>query len=98
MTLVGQIHCHQEAHAALDQLDHKEEPGDKQYEVYQEICPLSHEICSVRYIQHFHLFQQKTLDSKSNSESFWFGGMDWKSSYQGAGLESMDAKYPEMRS
>ena len=60
--------------------------------------PPSREICSVRYIQHFHFFQQKPLDSKSNSESFWFGGMDWKSSYQGAGLEGMDTKYPEMRS
>lgn len=63
---------------------------EKQYGVYQEICPLSREICSVRHIQRFHLFQQRTLDSKSNSESFWFGGMDWKSYYQGAGLEGMD--------
>ena len=63
---------------------------EKQYGVYQEICPLSREICSVRHIQCFHLFQQRTLDSKSDSESFWFGGMDWKSYYQGAGLEGMD--------
>ena len=52
MTLVEQIHCHQEVHAALDQLGHKEEPGDKQDEVHQEVCrSSSHGICAARYTQ-----------------------------------------------
>lgn len=30
-----QIHCHQEVHAVLDQLDRRGGPGDKKHEGYQ---------------------------------------------------------------
>lgn len=63
MTLVEQTHYHQEVHAALDQLDRKEEPGDKKQETYQEACPCPHGINIITeevHPDHSYSFQQKT--------------------------------------